>query len=39
MESNLDDEYFGSFYPKALAVVVVVVVDEWEFHVEDHQLH
>ena len=40
MESNLDDEYFGSFYPKALAVVVVVVVvDEQEFHVEDHQLH
>ena len=38
MESNLDDEYFGSFYPKALAVVVVVV-DEQEFHVEDHQLH
>ena len=37
MESNLDDEYFYSFYPKALAVVVVV--DEQEFHVEDHQLH
>ena len=36
MESNLDDEYFGSFYPKVLAAVVV---DEWGFHVEDHQLH
>ena len=38
MESNLDDEYFGSFYPKVWEAVVAVV-DEQGFHLEDHQLH